>query len=103
MTEALAMQAEQGILPDSRLFTVRLWPEALGAGRIEWRGTVTHVLSSETRYFREWRTLFGFLVAARAKQSGAVRQSIIQDYPYTMAGDNLMKKNTTVNQPRSQH
>jgi hypothetical protein len=41
----------------SHLFTVRLWPEALGDGRAEWRGEVRYVSSGETRYFRDWPTL----------------------------------------------
>lgn len=38
----------------THLFTVRLWAEELDYGKAEWRGKVTHVLSGETRYFREW-------------------------------------------------
>ncbi|MBM4458203.1 MAG: hypothetical protein FJ011_10635 [Chloroflexi bacterium] len=45
----------------SHLFTLRLWAEALGDGQHTWRGKVTHVLSGETHYFREWRELMGFL------------------------------------------
>jgi hypothetical protein len=41
----------------SHLFTVRLWLEELGDGQSEWRGQVQHVLSGETRYFREWASL----------------------------------------------
>jgi hypothetical protein len=44
-------------VPRSHLFTVRLWPEDLGEGRSEWRGRVEHVLSGQTRYFRDWATL----------------------------------------------
>ena len=47
----------------SHLFTVRLWLENLGDGRAEWRGQVQHVLSGETRYFREWPALIAWLVA----------------------------------------
>ena len=43
--------------PRSHLFTVRLWSEALGDGRAEWRGQVRNVASGETRYFRDWPTL----------------------------------------------
>ncbi len=52
---------------ESHLFTVRLWAEQLAAGQFEWRGKVTHVLSGETRYFREWPALLGFLAAALAE------------------------------------
>lgn len=48
--------------PASHLFTVRLWPEALGDGGIEWRGKVQHVTSGEARYFRDWSTLVAFVL-----------------------------------------
>ena len=44
----------------SHLFTVRIWPEAVGE-EIEWRGKVQHVTSGETCYFRDWPTLVAFL------------------------------------------
>jgi hypothetical protein len=44
----------------SELFTVRMWPEDLGEGRVEWRGKVQHAISGETRYFREWSALLEF-------------------------------------------
>jgi len=47
--------------PRSHLFMLRVWPEALGAGRVEWRGKVQHVSSGETRYFRDWSSLIAFL------------------------------------------
>jgi hypothetical protein len=53
----------------SQLFSVRLWPEALSDGRVEWRGEVKHVLSSETRYFREWQALIDFLVDSHESAS----------------------------------
>lgn len=49
--------------PRSHLFTVRLWREDLGDGRVEWRGQVQHVLSGETRYFRDWATLVEVMTA----------------------------------------
>jgi hypothetical protein len=45
----------------SHLFTVRIWREELGDGRIEWRGKVQHALSGEARYFREWAELIAFV------------------------------------------
>jgi hypothetical protein len=45
----------------SHLFTVRVWREELGAGRVEWRGKVQYVLSGEARYFREWGDLIAFV------------------------------------------
>jgi len=46
----------------THLFTLRLWPEALGDDQIEWRGKVQHVLSGEARYFRDWTALVAFLL-----------------------------------------
>ena len=51
----------------SYLFTLRLWPEALGDGQAEWRGQVRHVTSGETRYFRDWSTLVTFLLEVLSK------------------------------------
>ena len=45
----------------THLFTLRLWPEALGDRQIEWRGKVQHILSGEARYFRDWDTLITYL------------------------------------------
>jgi len=45
----------------THLFTLRLWAEALGDGQIEWRGKVQHVLSGQTRYFRDWDALIAYL------------------------------------------
>jgi hypothetical protein len=45
----------------SELFTLRVWREDLGEGRVEWRGKVQHVMSGETRYFRDWQTLVAFI------------------------------------------
>lgn len=45
----------------SHLFVVRLWPEDVGEGLIDWRGKVQHVNSGEVRYFRDWPTLEVFV------------------------------------------
>ena len=47
----------------SHLFTVRLWQEDLGHGRVEWRGQMQHVLSGQTHYFRDWATLAEVMAA----------------------------------------
>jgi hypothetical protein len=47
--------------PPSQLFTVRLWLACAADGELTWRGKVTHVLSGETRYFREWAQLIRFM------------------------------------------
>ena len=40
--------------PHAHLFTVRIWEEALGEGKAEWRGRVQEVASGETVFFRDW-------------------------------------------------
>ncbi len=52
---------ESRVQHDPQLFSIRLWPEALGDGQAEWRGQVRHLPSGETRYFREWPALIAFL------------------------------------------
>jgi hypothetical protein len=60
----------------SYLFTLRLWPTPRADVEIAWRAKVTHVLTGEARYFREWARLIGFLeetgglAAARPPVSG---------------------------------
>lgn len=92
MTDKSELLGDQGSLPDSHLFTVRLRPEALGAGSIEWRGKVTHVLSGETRYFREWPALLDFLYSESAQQSALSRQTSNREYPHTVKGDALVNE-----------
>ena len=46
----------------SHLFTLRMWREALGDGRVEVRGQVKHVPSSETIFFRQWSDLQSFVM-----------------------------------------
>lgn len=46
----------------SRLFTVRIWAEAVGDG-MEQRGRVRDVTSGAFRNFREWSDLTKFLTA----------------------------------------
>jgi hypothetical protein len=46
----------------SQLFTLRLWKEELGDGRVELRCKVQHVLSGETRSFRSCTALEEFLL-----------------------------------------
>jgi hypothetical protein len=42
-------------------FTLRLWMEEMGEGHSEWRGQVQHVMSRESYYFRDWRSLVALL------------------------------------------
>lgn len=53
---------QRHLYPSTHLFTVRLWVEALGEGQGEVRMQVQHVLSGETRYFREWKPLISYLL-----------------------------------------
>ena len=59
--------------PDSHLFAVRLWPAAGPEDGTGWRGQVTHVLSGETRHFREWAELVDRL-AAMVEQIDALQE-----------------------------
>jgi hypothetical protein len=45
----------------SQLFTLRVWMEEVGDGRLEMRGTIRHVLSGETRHFRDTAVLRQFI------------------------------------------
>jgi hypothetical protein len=45
----------------SHLFTVKVWREPLGEGRSEMRYQAQHVLSGETRMFRDGALLIAFL------------------------------------------
>lgn len=55
----------------SILFTVRVWRERVGDERTEMRGKVQHVLTGETRYFRDWQTLQAFVAAELAEWEDA--------------------------------
>jgi hypothetical protein len=50
----------------SHLFTLRVWPEPVGEGDVEWRGKVQHVITGEQRYFHDWPTLIAFLTGGPA-------------------------------------
>lgn len=62
----------------SHLFTVRLWSEDLGDDQVEWRGQVTHVLSGEAHYFREWQELDARLLAMVAGQARTSEAELLQ-------------------------
>jgi len=67
MPDRLNADSPREFHPCSELFNVRVWREDMGAGRIEWRGKVEHVLSGETRYFRDWHVLLDFLQETRTE------------------------------------
>ena len=54
--KCVAPEPEPGPRP-SQFFTLRLWPEEMGDGTVEWRGQVQHVISGRQRTFREWPAL----------------------------------------------
>lgn len=62
----------------SEFFTVRLWPEELAGGQIEWRGRVQHPLSGRVGYFREGATLLTFFadfLEAEASQTKSTSET----------------------------
>ena len=66
---AMSLTNQQNSHP-SHLFTLRVWAEPLGHGQTELRCEVRHVLSGETRYFREWSALLEYLFAKLDTGSG---------------------------------
>jgi len=69
MPDRLNADSPREFHPCSELFSVRVWREDVGTGRIEWRGKVEHVLSGETRYFRDWHVLLDFLQEMKTEDS----------------------------------
>lgn len=53
----------------SRLFTVRIWSEAVGNG-LEHRGSARDVESGAFRNFRDWADLTSFLAARMDEEGG---------------------------------
>ena len=53
----------------SQFFTLRIWLESLGNGQSETRLQVRHVLTGETRYFREWAALIAYVTERLAIES----------------------------------
>ena len=45
----------------SQLFTVRVWYEGVDADGWEVRVQARHILTGETRYFRDWPALIAYL------------------------------------------
>jgi hypothetical protein len=56
------MDRKGGASGQPHLFTLRLWREALGRGRFEWRCRVEFVHTGEVRYFREDAALVSWLL-----------------------------------------
>ena len=66
------MTPEELLEGEAQLFTVRVWPEELEVGQVEWRGKAQHVGSGQSRYFRDWETLVGFLQAQLSGREAVV-------------------------------
>ena len=64
---------EQREKTNSQLFTLRLWVEDVENGRKEIRGTLKHVLTGETRHFRDWPTLIHNLEAVYSSDKPCLR------------------------------
>lgn len=47
--------------PTPHLFTLRMWEEALGEGKAEWRGRIQELSSGETAFFHDWPGLVATL------------------------------------------
>lgn len=47
----------------SQSFTVRVWYEPVDAGQSEVRMQAKHILTGETRYFRDWGLLASYLTS----------------------------------------
>ncbi len=81
---------EENRLPrQSELFIVRLWPEALGDGQIEWRGRVQHALSNRASYFREWPALLAYFtdfLAAEQAEINPTGETKVADKQITKMG-----------------
>jgi len=60
----------------SQLFTVRLWYEPVDAGQWEVRMQAKHILTGETRYFREWSPLAAYLVNKLDAPGAGISQPI---------------------------
>jgi hypothetical protein len=47
---------------NSQLFTLRVWPEEVSEGRVEWRGKIQRVIGGETLIFHNWEVMLSFLL-----------------------------------------
>jgi len=52
---------------ESHLFTLRLWAEEDEQGGTLWRGKLCHVMSDQTRHFRDWPALIPLLLSMLPK------------------------------------
>jgi len=52
----------------THLFLLRVWAEEMGYDQYEWRASVRHVLSGETRSIRTWHDLETFINMISSQQ-----------------------------------
>ena len=64
------------LVPQSYLFTIRLWAERNAAGQIEWRGKIQLVVNGEARYFHSWLELITRIEELLSQHDG-------DDIPYS--------------------
>ncbi len=65
----------------SYLYTVRLWPEDLGNGQLEWRGCVKYVASGEEHYFRDWSQLHMVMIGMMGSANALAAKAAKNDHP----------------------
>ncbi len=59
-----------------RQFLLRLWPEDLGNGEIEWRGKVQDIATGFSSYFRDWPGLVATI------QKGLAQPRAVPESPH---------------------
>lgn len=62
-------------MEQSQFFTLRVWAEDVGNGRVEFRGTLKHVLSGETHHFRTGDALVLLIENVLVKTDGAQNET----------------------------
>lgn len=67
--------SEETEVPQSQLFTVRIWLGNSDQMRTGWHGKVQHVPSGAWQYFREWESLTEF-IEAQINQENVIDRSI---------------------------
>ncbi|MCB9443974.1 MAG: hypothetical protein H6669_07035 [Ardenticatenaceae bacterium] len=68
-----------------QLFILRLWPETLANGQIEWRGKLHHTQTNETRYFHDWPALIPLLLSLLRQADlpvSAPYSTLLDDEPF---------------------
>ena len=66
---------EKSRSPPSHFFTLRLWPEEMGAEEPAWRGRLQHTVSGEVRYFQGWEALVEVLLSLMEEDEVEMRDS----------------------------